>query len=67
MPTLVRGAKSGGTGEPGSQKVNWPAESFSGYKKKLWEPLPQSCLQIIAVFANNETEHLVFVGLKYRL
>ena len=23
-----RGPKSGGTGEPGSQKVNWPAESF---------------------------------------
>ena len=26
------GEKSGGTREPGSQKVNWPAESFEEYK-----------------------------------
>ena len=30
-----RGAKSGGTGEPGSQKVNWPAESLWGEVKIL--------------------------------
>jgi hypothetical protein len=30
-----RGAKSGGTGEPGSLKVNWPEESF-GAKKINW-------------------------------
>jgi hypothetical protein len=28
LATSTRGAKSGGTGEPGSQKVYWPAESF---------------------------------------
>ena len=27
-----RGAKKGGTGKPGSQKVNWPAESFGAKK-----------------------------------
>ena len=29
-----RGAKSVGTGEPGSQKVNWPAESL-GAKNRI--------------------------------
>ena len=33
-----RGAKSGGTGEPGSQKVNWPAESF-GPRRKIVETI----------------------------
>ena len=28
MENMTRGAKSGGTREPGSQKVYWPAESF---------------------------------------
>ena len=32
---VTRGAKSGGTGEPGSQKVNWPAESLWGEVKIL--------------------------------
>ena len=30
----TRGAKSGGTGEPGSQKVYWPAESFGTPEEK---------------------------------
>ena len=29
----IRGAKNGGTGEPGSQKVIWPAESFVGKRQ----------------------------------
>ena len=34
MGVLARGAKSGGTGEPGSQKVYWPAESFWNLEEK---------------------------------
>jgi hypothetical protein len=34
----ARGAKSGGTGEPGSQKVNWPAESFLTKRRKFLKP-----------------------------
>ena len=35
----ARGAKSVGTWEPGSQKVDWPAESF-------WtKPIMKTCLQ----------------------
>ena len=34
----TRGAKSGGTGEPGSQKVNQTAESFGGQEDKLSKP-----------------------------
>ena len=40
-----RGAKSGGTGEPGSQKVNWPAESFWDQEEKLLKPSLQTFLQ----------------------
>ena len=39
-----RGAKSGGTGEPGSQKVKQPAESFWSEENKL-KPLLQIFLQ----------------------
>ena len=35
MGVGARCAKSGGTGELGSQKVNWPAESFLGQEEKL--------------------------------
>ena len=35
LEQYTRGAKSGGTGEPGSQKVNQPAESFWDYEEKF--------------------------------
>ena len=44
MGVKSRGAKSGGTGEPGSQKVKQPAESFWGEANKL-KPLLQIFLQ----------------------
>ena len=34
----IRGAKSGGTGEPGSQKVNQSSESFWDYEGKFLKP-----------------------------
>ena len=57
---LARGAKSGGTGEPGSQKVNWPAESFWAKKKHCWNHHAlQTYLQRIAVFVLNDADYYV--------
>ena len=42
----IRGAKSGGTGEPGFQKVKQPAECFWSEENKL-KPLLQIFLQKI--------------------
>ena len=39
MGLATRGAKSGGTEEPGSQKVNWPAEIFLGPRREIDETI----------------------------
>jgi hypothetical protein len=54
MIMMVRGAKSGGTGEPGSQRVYWPAESFWIPEEKL---SLYSCLQ-----KNSETLNWFYVS-----
>ena len=46
-----RGAKSGGTGEPGPQKVNWHAESF-GPRRENFET-------ITAVYVYNDADYYV--------
>ena len=52
---MTKGAKSGGTREPGSQKINWPAESL-GPRREIVETIT---VENSEVFVEDDAEYYV--------